>query len=131
MCKMYVYNYENINLNVPFSADTDVLDWSHQNLIAVALNQDTYVWNVESKASLMIPSQSLPGVSPLSRYMTALSWSPSLDKTLAMADDKGYMTVWDTVVFWLGFETLLDGDWVVYNILIDYKLMIELYKTFS
>lgn len=29
--------------------DTNVLDWGHSNKIAVALEQSTYIWDIESK----------------------------------------------------------------------------------
>lgn len=69
--------------------DTNLLDWSEKNLIAVALQKSTYIWNAESKdcqrIEIFFPS-------PSSFYISSLCWSPH-DKVLAIADNSGDITV--------------------------------------
>ena len=88
-----------------YIADTNLLDWSDTNLIAVALFQSAYVWNADSKDCQRIEIHFPESYN----YISALSWSPR-DKVLAISDNDGEITVLFFCIFPLLFvavETLV------------------------
>ncbi|KAK3609736.1 hypothetical protein CHS0354_029181 [Potamilus streckersoni] len=70
---------------------TNVLDWGCKNLIAVALNTITYIWNAETRDCLQLD---LKTTESENYYVTALTFDVS-GAFLAVADNLGDIFIYD------------------------------------
>ncbi|KAA3681834.1 cell division cycle 20, cofactor of APC complex [Paragonimus westermani] len=69
----------------------NILDWSVDNMLAVALNQDIYLWNALTGAITHLMSAGLEG-----EYIASLSWSPDATQILAVGTSMGRVQLWNS-----------------------------------
>lgn len=69
----------------------NLLDWSNQNVVAIALDQSAYLMDYSTKNIVRIDPDSYPD------RITSLSWMDITQNTLAIGMDNGTVEVWDTI----------------------------------
>lgn len=70
----------------------NLLDWSQQNVLAIALNQNAYLMDVSNKQISWIKPKSNESL------ITSLAWMNDNKDTLAIGMDNGIVEIWDTEV---------------------------------
>ena len=98
--KMWSKNEESIEfiqaekvLDAPFMLDDmylNLLDWNHQNLLAIALSKIVYIMNVSNRNVSPIQPQTKDWL------VTSISWS-SIDNWIAIGLENGIVEIWDAV----------------------------------
>ncbi|CAH8435878.1 unnamed protein product [Schistosoma turkestanicum] len=68
----------------------NILDWSVDNILAVALNQEVYLWNSSSGDITCLMSCGLED-----EYVSSLKWSPDSPNIIAVGLSAGRVQLWD------------------------------------
>lgn len=68
----------------------NLLDWSNENELAVALTDNAYIMNVSTKRILRVTPRASDCL------ITSLSWMNENKNTLAMGMEDGTVEIWDT-----------------------------------
>ncbi|TGZ75161.1 hypothetical protein CRM22_000541 [Opisthorchis felineus] len=69
----------------------NILDWSANNILAVALNQEVYLWNASSGDIACLMSAGLDN-----EYVSCLSWSPDAPSVIAIGLSTGRVQLWSS-----------------------------------
>ncbi|VDP92758.1 unnamed protein product [Echinostoma caproni] len=68
----------------------NILDWSVDNILAIALNQEVYLWNASTGDITCLMSAGLEG-----EYVSSISWSPEVPHVLAVGLSAGRVQLWN------------------------------------
>ncbi|CAH8433503.1 unnamed protein product [Schistosoma guineensis] len=68
----------------------NILDWSMDNILAVALNQEVYLWNSSSGDITCLMSCGFDD-----EYVSSLEWSPDSPNIIAIGLSAGRVQLWD------------------------------------
>ncbi|THD22738.1 Cell division cycle 20 cofactor of APC complex [Fasciola hepatica] len=82
----------------------NILDWSADNILAIALNQEVYLWNASSGDITCLMSAGLEG-----EYVSSISWSPDAPNVLAVGLSAGRVQLWNATTQSL-LRTMRLGD---------------------
>ncbi|KAA0196494.1 Cell division cycle 20 cofactor of APC complex [Fasciolopsis buskii] len=82
----------------------NILDWSMDNLLAIALDREVYLWNASSGDITCLMSAGLEG-----EYVSSISWSPDSSNVLAIGLSTGRVQLWDATTQAL-LRTMRLGD---------------------
>lgn len=82
----------------------NILDWSVDNQLAIALNRDVYVWNAITGDITFLMSAGFTD-----EYVTSLRWSPDVPSVLAVGLSAGRVQLWNAASLSL-IRTMRLGD---------------------
>ena len=68
----------------------NLLDWGHNNIIAIALRRSVYLWNAANGS--VTPLLTLPDSAD---YVSSLQWNPK-DDTIAIGTHNNTVQIWDS-----------------------------------
>ena len=69
----------------------NLIDWSLNNQLAVALNKDMYIWNAPSGEISQLFSMN----EDENHYISSTAWIQNNDHTLAVGNSKNVVEIWD------------------------------------
>ena len=75
----------------------NLIDWSGNNLLAVALNREVYLWNAVGAeiSELMSMDEDSEPDSPLDEYITSTAWIQDSGPIIAVGNSKNVVELWD------------------------------------
>lgn len=73
----------------------NLIDWSSNNYLAVALNQEMYLWNATGGEISQLMSMDDGGSSSTLDYITSTAWIQNKGPVLAIGNSKNIVELWD------------------------------------
>ena len=75
--------------------DLNLIDWSSNNFLAVALNREVYLWKAPCGEISQLMSMDDASSSPSSGYITSTSWIGNKGPILAIGNSNNVVELWD------------------------------------